>query len=318
MDKVAIVGLGLIGGSLGLALKASVPGVEVVGIARREETALEAASLGAVDRAGTDLALVSGADIVVLACPLAVTAAVLEETVPHLNEGTRLTDVGSVKGPVVKHALAVLDRERNPFLGGHPMAGKEVTGIANADAGLFRGRPWILTPPAGWFIPLKRAMEAGRSGTREGYEPGRAREDGTVDPLWGDFLDALQAIGARPAFLPPAKHDRYVAMISHLPFLLSAAYLVATADEEAWDEASELASSGFRDFTRIGAGDPDMYAAIAALNRDQILTSWASMHRALDMFEAAMARGEEAALLELFKGARATRRDWAEQHPESS
>jgi len=104
-------------------------------------------------------------------------------------------------------------------------------------------------------------------------------------------------------------------MISHLPFLLSAAFLVAAGDQEDWAEASELASSGFRDISRLGAGDPEMYAAIAGMNREEILRSWGALHEALDMFEAAMARGEEAALLALFESARGTRRSWAEEHP---
>ena len=285
MKRVAIVGLGLIGGSLGLALKAHVPEMEVIGVARREETAAEARERGAVDRAGTDLGLIVQADLVVIACPLAVTAAVIEEAMPYLADGAHVTDVGSVKGAVVDHALSVLDPERNPFLGGHPMAGKEVGGIGNADPGLFRGRPWVLTPT------------------------------GPIDAVWDEFLEAVRQVGGVPMFMPAAKHDRYVAMISHLPFLLSAAYLVSVAGEEDWEEAAELASSGFRDFSRLGAGDPEMYSAIAGLNREEVLRSWASLHEALDMFEAAMARGEESALLELFQSARGSRRAWADQHP---
>lgn len=288
MKTVAIVGLGLIGGSLGLALKEYLPEVEVLGVAPRPGTAEAAMTMGAVDRAGTDLALVNGADLVVLACPLAATAAVLEDCLPHLAEGARVTDVGSVKAAVVNHALSALDPDRNPFLGGHPMAGKEVSGIAHAEAGLFKGKSWILTPPQGDEL-------------QEG---------------WVDYTAALRAIGALPVLLPPGKHDRYVAMISHLPFLLSAAYLLATGEEEEWGEASALASSGFRDISRLGAGDPAMYTAIAGFNRDEVLRSWGSLHRALDMFEAAMARGEEAALLELFRSAQGLRNAWASEHPE--
>ena len=307
MERVAIVGLGLIGGSLGLALKSSVPGVEVIGVARREETASTAVSIRAADRAGTDLALIRDADLVVLACPLAATAQVLVETMPHLGEGARVTDVGSVKGPVVKHALSILDQERNPFLGGHPMAGKEVTGIVHAEPELFRGRPWILTPGHGWFTSAAGAVREERGG------PG-----GYVPEGWQDYATALRGFGALPVFMPPARHDRYVAMISHLPFLLSAAYLVATGGQSDWAEASELASSGFRDFTRVGGGDPGMYSAIAGMNRDEMLRAWAALHEAMDMFEAAMARGEEAALLELFTTAQATRRAWLERQAEGN
>ncbi|HEV1998391.1 MAG TPA: prephenate dehydrogenase/arogenate dehydrogenase family protein, partial [Candidatus Dormibacteraeota bacterium] len=304
MKAVAIVGLGLIGGSLGLALKEHLPEVDVLGVARRPETAAEALAMGAADRAGTDLALVREADLVVLACPLAATAAVLEASLPHLAAGARVTDVGSVKAAVVTHALSVLDHDRNPFLGGHPMAGKEVTGIAQAEAALFRGRPWILTQPQAWFNHLSGPESA--IAAERGQRPGGYELQG-----WQDYTAALRAIGALPVFMPPARHDRYVAMISHLPFLLSAAFLLATGEQEDWGEASQLASSGFRDISRLGAGDPEMYTAIAGLNRDEVLKTWSSLHRALDMFEAALARGEEGALLELFRSAREVRNSWS-------
>ena len=290
MERVAIVGLGLIGGSVGLALRAAVPGVEVIGVARREETARRAEEMGAVDRAGVDVALVAEADLVVLACPLAATPVVLETVAPRLAEGARVTDVGSVKGWVVNFAANALHPRNNPFLGGHPMAGKEVTGIEHAEADLFRGRPWVFT-------------------TREGGDPGGD---------WADLVDAVRAIGAVPAFMTPAAHDRYVALVSHLPFLVSAAYLRAVGQGDDWEAASALASSGFRDISRLGAGDPEMYAAIAGANRDEVLGTWAALHEALDEIEAAIVRGDHEALLGLLRTAQQTRADWARDHPESA
>jgi prephenate dehydrogenase len=287
MRRVAIVGLGLIGGSLGLALKKHQPGVEVVGVARRPETANEAVAMGAVDRAGTDLSLVRDADLVVLACPLAVTNAVLDDAIPHLAGGARVTDVGSAKVVVVEHAVEALDAARNPFLGGHPMAGKEVAGIAHAEADLFRGRPWVFTPHT--------------VGAAEPFE---------------DFLAAVAAIGAVPLNLAPDQHDRYVALVSHIPFLLSAAYLLAVGREADWADAAELASSGFRDISRLGAGNSEMYAAITSFNRTEVLSAWASLHEALDLFEAAIARGEDPVLLDLLVAAREIRDAWAGAHPQ--
>jgi prephenate dehydrogenase len=287
MERIAIVGLGLIGGSLGLALKRSLPEVEVLGVARRQQTAELALSMGAADTATVDIASVEGADVVVLACPLAVTRTVLDEAAPHLSSGARVTDVGSVKGRVVWQAAASLNRKRNPFLGGHPMAGKEMTGLEHAEAELFTGRPWVFTP----------------------------RRPGDED-RFGDLVDAVRTIGARPLMLAPDVHDRYVALVSHLPFLLSAAYLRAVGDESDWQAAAELASSGFRDISRLGAGDSDMYAAIADANRDEVLRTWADFHTALDEFEAAIARGDRDVLLDLLLAARQTRVAWAAKHPE--
>jgi prephenate dehydrogenase len=286
MEHVAIVGLGLIGGSLGLALKRHVPGVEVIGIARREETAHLAIKVGAADAAGTDVGAVAEADLVVLACPLALTPTVLQTVAPHLAPGARVTDVGSVKDWVARCADKELDPWTNPFLGGHPMAGKEVTGLENADADLFRGRPWIFTP----------------------------RKPDDAEPF-ADLADAVRAIGARPMMLTPQEHDRYVAIVSHLPFLLSAAYLRAVGQSPGWKDAAELASSGFRDISRLGAGDSEMYAAIAGTNREEMLEAWAILHEALAEFEAALARGDRDALLDLFVAARATRVGWAADHP---
>jgi prephenate dehydrogenase len=282
MQRVAIVGLGLIGGSLGLALREALPEVEVIGVARRQETAALAEEMGAVSRAGTHLAAVAEAELVVLACPLAVTAAVLEDSKPHLAEGARVTDVGSVKASVVTHALATLEQRRNPFLGGHPMAGKEVSGIENAGADLFRGRAWAYTPHAA----------------------------GAAEPF-ADFLDAVRAIGAHPLNLSPEQHDRYVALVSHIPFLVSSAYLLSVGREPDWERASELASSGFRDISRLGAGDSEMYAAITDANREEVLRAWAALRAALAEIEGAIEGADGNALLDLLLAARQTRQEWS-------
>jgi len=218
----------------------------------------------------------------VLACPLAMTAAVLEDCKPHLAEEARVTDVGSVKASVVAHARATLDPKRNPFLGGHPMAGKEVSGIENAEADLFRGRAWAYTPHAA----------------------------GAAEPF-GDFLDAVRAIGADPLNLSPQQHDRYMALVSHIPFLVSSAYLLSVGREPDWERASELASSGFRDLSRLGAGDSEMYAAITDANREEVLRAWAALRAALAEIESAIEGTDGAALLDLLLAARQTRQEWS-------
>jgi prephenate dehydrogenase len=281
VERVAIVGLGLIGGSLGMALRRYRPQVEVIGIARRQETAELAHQIGAVSRAGADLSAIRDADLVVLACPLAITASVLEDCLRHLSAGARVTDVGSVKTSVVSHALGALDITRNPFLGGHPMAGKEVSGIEHAEPDLFRGRAWVFTPHTA----------------------------GAAEPFQ-DFLEAIEAIGAYPLNLSPEEHDRYVALVSHVPFLVSSAYLLAVGREPDWQRASELASSGFRDISRLGAGDSEMYAAITGANREEVLRAWKSLQVVLREIERAIETADGATLMDLLLAARQTRQDW--------
>ena len=289
MERVAIIGLGLIGGSLGLALRRALPDIEVLGLARRAATADAAVTMGAATSAGTDPDIVSTADLVVVACSLSETAAVLDQLAGRIGPGARVTDVGSIKVPVMAHAAAVLDPAVNPFVGGHPMAGKEVSGLENADADLFQGRPWVLTP-----------------------------QPGTDMEAFSDLVEALEAIGARTVLLEPEVHDRYVALVSHLPFLLSAAYLLAVEAQPHWKEAAGLASSGFRDISRLGGGDPAMYAAITAGNREEVLGTWAALHAALDQLEAAIARDDTGTLLGLLEEARQTRADWLAAHPEAA
>ncbi len=288
---MAIVGLGLIGGSLGLALRRHVEAIEVVGVARRHETAIEALSMGAVQQAGTELGLVANADLVVIACPLAATLEVLDELAPLLADGARVTDVGSVKGVVCAHAERVLDGQRNPFLGGHPMAGKEVAGIVHAEAGLFRGRPWVFTPASG-----------------------REAAGGAPDG-WHDLWQVTRDVGALPAVLSPEQHDRYVALVSHVPFLLSAAFLLSVGGQPDWPEAAALASSGFRDISRLGAGDPGMYAAISSFNREQLLRAWGDLQESLERLGVAVGAADDRVLRELLTGARETRLAWARDHP---
>jgi prephenate dehydrogenase len=281
VERVAIVGLGLIGGSLGMAIRRYRPKVEIIGVARRQETAVLAHKIGAVSRAGANLSAIRDADLVVLACPLAVTTSVLEDCRRHLAAGARVTDVGSVKQSVVSHALRTLDITRNPFLGGHPMAGKEVSGIEHAEPDLFRGRAWVFTPD--------------KAGAAEPFQ---------------DFLEAIEAIGAYPLNLSPEEHDRYVALVSHVPFLVSSAYLLAVGREPDWQRASELASSGFRDISRLGAGDSEMYAAITGANREEVLRAWKSLQAVLREIEQAIETADGGSLMDLLLAARQTRQDW--------
>jgi prephenate dehydrogenase len=284
--RVAIVGLGLIGGSLGLALRKYQPDIFVVGVARRDETAARAEARGAASLATTDLTAIAGAEVVVIAASLQNTAELIEECAPLLGAGALLTDVGSVKSSVMEVALRTLPARR--FLGGHPFAGKAVGGIDNADADLFLGRPWVFTP-------------------EDGQPP-------AAGPA-AEWVDVVRALGAAPVlFMPPDAHDRLAALISHVPFLLSAAYLVAAGRAPDWAAAKHLASSGFADFTRIGGGDAEMYSAVVRANREAILEGVTRLREVLDELEAAAGSSDAdiatARLVELFTAARGVRGEW--------
>lgn len=248
MKKVAIIGLGLIGGSLGLGLKeARVQELRVVGYSRRRETAARARQRGAVDEVASSLAsCVEGAGLIILATPPAAMEAILREIGPLLPEGALVTDTASTKAVVMGWAAESLPPGVS-FVGGHPMAGKEVAGIEASEGGLFRGCTYCLCPA--------------RGATPEAVEV---------------VVGMVRLLGARPFFLDPLEHDSYAAGISHLPMLLATALVSATAGSPAWREMSRLASTGYRDTSRLASGDPVM-------SRDIYLTNRESLSRWLDL-----------------------------------
>ncbi|MBI4200440.1 MAG: prephenate dehydrogenase/arogenate dehydrogenase family protein [Chloroflexi bacterium] len=243
MSKIAIIGLGLIGGSIGLALKQSkTPGLTVVGHDAEPSVNAKAVKRGAVDKAPWRLAdVVEGADMVVIATPVLAIRETLEFIGPMVSPDCVVTDTGSTKEAVMSWAGQYLPQEVS-FVGGHPMAGKELSGIEHADANLFRNARWVV-------IPAKNAKD---------------RAVKTV-------VDMAQLLGARPYFLDAFEHDSYVAAVSHLPILLSAALVSATTKSSSWRELSKLASTGYRDVSRLASGDPVMNLDICLTNRDGIV-----------------------------------------------
>ena len=215
---------------------------EVRGVARRTDTVLQAFFSGAVDEATNDLATgIQGADIVVLATPVRHIIATLDEIGPHLWPGALVTDMGSTKGDICA-ALNTLPDGAQP-IGSHPMTGKETAGFEAAELGLYRNAPWVLTPlPRTSPDALALAMEL------------------------------AQAVGAGPIVLEPARHDRLVASISHLPFLLASALVHAVHDVGVDDPTVwELAAGGFRDTSRVAASDTRMFMDILQTNRLAVL-----------------------------------------------
>jgi prephenate dehydrogenase len=241
---VAIVGLGLLGGSLGLALKKAGFSGRIAGYARREETRRRALSLGAVDEVYPDLnEALKGADLVILATPVAVILDTLPRLKPHLSPQALVTDVGSTKKRIC--ALAAEFFSDGPlFLGGHPMAGKERSGLENSDARLFENARYVLTP---------------------------LKPQDLDDPRVKAFRDLITLIGARPLISDPATHDLAVAYLSHLPQLLSTGLASLIDEKQAADELMlEVAASGFRDVTRLADSPYSVWRDICLTNTENI------------------------------------------------
>lgn len=279
--RVAVVGLGLMGASLCLDLIQGKLCREVRGIARRTETVLDAFFAGAVDLATNDGATgVMGADIVILATPVRTIVGMLREIGPHLWPGTLVMDMGSTKAEICA-AMARLPTAVQP-VGGHPMCGKETAGFESAEPGLYKSAPWVL-------CPLDRTSPAALCLATE----------------------LAAAVGARPLVLAPARHDRLVASISHLPFLLASGLVQAVAQVGAEDEmAWQLAAGGFRDTSRVAASDTRMFMDILMTNRSAVLEQLDVFAGHLAEMRALLAEGKEEELREKLAGAQETRANW--------
>ena len=277
--SVAVVGLGLIGGSLCQALRQRLPSTHIIGITRNPLTAERALRSGACDRAGTDEALLAGAHVAVLCTPLDAMTAWLSACAAASQE-LLVTDVGSTKEWVVAEGSRALPGR---FLGGHPMAGTERSGWDAADPELFSGSTWVLTP----------------------HEPGLLER---FSAWWA----AIEALGAHVEVVDAATHDAAVALVSHLPFTVSAALMRAAAASPVWESAGWwLAAGGMRDMARLSGGDPRMEAAILRTNTGPVLAALDELLTELDGLRSALADPET--LCAWFSTARGQRAAWLER-----
>lgn len=280
MPRLAIVGVGLIGGSFALALRAAGAVREVVGVGRNAERLEAARALGVIDRAvGWQEA--AQADCVFVAVPVAETAGVLAALAPHLGEDTLVTDAGSTKVSVIDAARSALGSHLPRFVPGHPIAGSERSGAAAARADLFRARTVVLTPIA------ETAPDA------------VAR----VSALWA-------AAGAAVECLDAGVHDRIFAAVSHLPHVAAFALVDELARRDDAATFFRFAASGFRDFTRIAGSSPQMWRDIALANRAALIDELDAYVAALAAVRAAIAAGDGESLLATFSRARRAREDW--------
>lgn len=277
--QVAVVGLGLMGGSLAAALKGRRACAAVTGVARRTATVAQALERGCVDSATTDLARgVAAADVVVLAMPVRTIVAALPALGELLAPGTLLMDLGSTKVQIAA-AMEALPRHIQ-VCPAHPMCGKETAGLQEAEPGLYAGSTFVLSP-------LPRT---------------------TPDAL-ALAEELARAVGARPLQLDPQRHDRLAAISSHLPYLLALS-LVAAAEDAASEDPLlwELAASGFRDTSRLAASDVAMMLDILMTNPGAIGQAIGRLRQQLDSLEQLLERGDEAALGPILEAAAARRR----------
>ena len=272
IERLAIVGVGLIGGSLARALREAGSVKSVVGIGRSRANLDEALSLGICDEVTQDArAGVTGADMVFISVPVCAIPAVVAEIAPLLAPGCIVTDGGSVKAAIVRECEELMPRGCH-FVGGHPIAGTEYSGAAASFTTLYRGKRCILTPT-------------------ENTDPCALA---TVDHLW-------RLTGAEVCFMEPEHHDRIFSEISHLPHMAAYAlvHAVGTADVEG-ENVLSFTAGGFRDFTRIASSDPVMWRDIALMNRDALLASIDGFSCSLDELRRRIASGDHAGLTDFF------------------
>ncbi|VVE09005.1 prephenate dehydrogenase [Pandoraea fibrosis] len=285
LNKLVICGVGLIGGSLARALKAAGTVKEVVGVGRSEASLARACELGVIDRAAVSMAdAVAGADVVVLAAPVAQTPALFAAIRPHLAGHTIVTDAGSTKTDAVTAAKAALGDEAWRFVPGHPIAGAELSGVDAAKVDLYRDRRVVLCP-----------------------QPANRSEDvALVRAMW-------EATGARVSEMSETQHDRVFASVSHLPHVLS--YALIAQILEAPDAALKFgfAGGGFRDFTRIAASNPEMWRDICVANREALLAELDGYLATLGTLRELIDAGDGAGLEAVFARTSQARTDWAKQ-----
>ncbi|MBN3940229.1 prephenate/arogenate dehydrogenase [Nostoc sp. NMS9] len=248
--NIGILGLGLIGGSLGFDLRSQ--GHHILGVSRREATCQKAVTLGSVDEASVDLSLLAAAEVVFICTPLALIVPQFEQLVAHLPTATVVTDVGSAKAQIVKDITPLWDN----FIGGHPMAGRTDSGIEAAQRDLFVDKPYVLTPITTTPTSAITVVE-----------------------------EIVRSLGANIYYCQPEQHDRAVSWISHLPVMVSSSLIAAClseTDPDVLQLAQKLASSGFRDTSRVGGGNPELGVMMARYNRHALLRSLQQYRQNLD------------------------------------
>lgn len=284
LNKIVIIGVGLIGGSFALALRQAHMVKQIVGVGRSPENMQKALALGVIDESTRDLALAfKDADAVLLAMPVGQTSSIMAEIAPYLQPDTVITDAGSTKQDVIAAAQLHLHHNLENFVPAHPIAGAEKSGVSAARADLFHNKHLILTPFA----------ETNHSALKR------------VEELW-------QACGAKISKMPAKEHDEVLAATSHLPHILAFAlmnYLSQNAERNP-DHLLRFAGSGFQDFTRIASSSPEMWRDICIANRNALQAQISAYQEELMSFQRILENNDSAGLEKVFSQAQTTRNNW--------
>ena len=282
--------MGLIGGSVALALKKAQFVTHIVGVGRTQASLNEALKLGVIDaiciaddKQTNIQAALDGADLVLIAAPVAQTAGILQSIKPHLNQQTIITDAGSTKGDVLAVAREILGDQFSQFVGGHPIAGAEKSGVSAAKDDLFLGKNVILTPTPETNI---HALAG-------------------VAELW-------KKCGAVVTEMSAENHDNIFAAVSHLPHLLAFALVDDIASRPNAAQLFSFAASGFRDFTRIAGSSPEMWRDISLANRTALLGEIGAFESELSQLKQLLENGDGVGLQALFERASVARNNWAQ------
>ncbi len=282
VDSLAIIGVGLIGGSIGMAAKARGLAGQVIGIGRDPAKLRRAQELAAVDVFTTDLLDgVSQADLVVVCTPVLAVVPIIEAIVGSLREGAIVTDVGSTKSEITRRAEAVMPEGRH-FIGGHPMAGSEAEGVEAAEPYLFLNATYVITPTENTYV---KALDT--------------------------LVRFAEALGANVALMSPEQHDRSAAIISHLPHVISAVLLRLAAEEQSDSgQVFQLAAGSFRDMTRISGSPPELWRDVCLSSRQTISDTIKRFEDMLESVRLLIESGDSDAIENLFSEARETRVRW--------
>jgi prephenate dehydrogenase len=290
LKKLVIFGVGLIGGSVALALKKAGHSTQIVGVGRSQKSLQAALDLGVIDIATSNIeSAIKDADMVLIAAPVAQTPSILLAIKPHLSAHTIITDAGSTKSDVLRYADEILAESSPQFIGGHPIAGAEKSGVSAATTDLFLGKNVVLTPA------LRANIHAVAS----------------VTQLWQDC-------GAKVSTMSAETHDSIFAAVSHLPHLLAFALVDEIASRPNAAQLFGFAASGFRDFTRIAGSHSEMWRDISLANRDALLNELTAYQAEIATLKTLLQNADGAGLQALFERASVARNAWAESKKKST
>lgn len=283
LNKLVIFGVGLIGGSVALALKKAGNSPHIVGVGRSQESLQTAHALGVIDIATSNISdAMQNADLILIAAPVAQMPSILQSIKPYLGSNTVITDAGSTKGDVLQCAEKILGSQYPQFIGGHPIAGAEKSGVAAAMADLYLNKNVVLTPT----------------------KSTSANAIVCVKQLW-------QTCGANVSEMTAETHDSIFATVSHLPHLLAFALVDEIASRKNAAELFSFAASGFRDFTRIAGSHPEMWRDISLANKDALLNELISYETELSKLKTMLQSEDAAGLQALFERASIARNAWS-------